>query len=332
MPAPASAATSEARRPADSSGGLLAEYQRWLAGRGRGNRCYRDAAAKFLRRWPDPQAFSLEPLDIRLAPDQSTRPFITFLLLHDLLRPGYDYLVARKFAALVELSAGTRLHPDLEGFLHAAGELGFSEHVRSRAAERVLTRLLIQTGRTLHQLRVTDLHELQDAFRSRAQARNRSWVNDRGFLHAAWTVLFHVGVVEVTPPNRRRHDHTDHAHHFGAVPGWLAPRLQDYLDTIRGTHARSTLDGIAIRLAHFGRHLADVDPHLATLAQLDRQRHIETYPAAVAIAHRIRGGQPISAGEQRSRIITLGRFLADITEWGWPDAPARRLVFARLRA
>ena len=35
------------------------------------------------------------------------------------------------------------------------------------------------------------------------------------------------------------------------------------------------------------------------------------------------------AGEQRNRIITLGRFLADIAEWEWPDAPARRLVFTR---
>ena len=29
------------------------------------------------------------------------------------------------------------------------------------------------------------------------------------------------------------------------------------------------------------------------------------------------------------RIVTLGRFLGDICEWGWPDAPARRLVFPR---
>jgi integrase len=310
-------------------GGLLEEYEGWLAQRGRGNRCFTDGAGGFLRRWPTPQDFAAEPLEVMLAADQHTRPFITFLLLHDLLRPGYDYLVSRKFAALVELARGTRLEPDLDGFVQAAADLGFSQHIRSRAAERVVARLLIQTGRRLHEFTTGDLAELETAFLARGERRGTDWRNDRGFLHAAWTVLFHLGVVQVTPPNRRRHDHTDHAHHFGGVPAWLAARLQNYATALTGTHAPSTLDGIAIRLAHFGRHLTAIDPALDSLANLDRQRHIETYLAAVATARAMRGGQQISAGEQRNRIITLGRFLADITEWGWPDAPVRRLVFSR---
>lgn len=331
MPAPASVAADTAPRfgPAVHSGRLLGDYRAWLAGRGRGNRCYYDAAARFLARWASPQAFAAQRLPVMLAADAATRPFITFLLLHDLLRPGYDYLVARKFASLVDLARGTRLEPDLTGFQRAAAGLGFSTLVQSRAAERVLARLLIQTGRPMRQLTTADLTALSQAFAAHAQRCDRDWDNDRGFLHAAWAVLFHLGILPVTPPNRRRRDHTDHSHHFGGVPGWLAARLGDYTAVLAGTHATSTRDGIAIRLAHFGRHLATVDPGLSTLAGLDRQRHIETYLAAVAAAGRLRGGQPISIGEQRNRIITLGRFLADITEWGWPDAPPRRLVFAR---
>ena len=264
-----------------------------------------------------------------LAQDRHTRPFITFLLLHDLLRPGYDYLAGRKFAGLIDLARGSRLEQDLDGFQQAAAELGFSPHVCSRAAERVIARLLIQTGRRLHDLTAGDLREAEAAFRERGERRGRDWSNDRGFLHAAWTVLFHLGIIEVTPPNRRRHEHAGHAHHFGGVPAWLAARLEDYATAVSGTHEDSTMDGIAIRLAHFGRHLAAADPGLDSLAGLDRQRHIETYLAAVATARASRGGQPISAGEQRNRVITLGRFLADITEWQWPDAPARRLVFTR---
>jgi hypothetical protein len=333
MPALASAARAEAARPSGpgitgpaAPEVLLGEYASWLARRGRGNRCFADGAAGFLRRWPDPQAFAAEPLEVMLAQDQHTRPFITFLLLHDLLRPGYDYLAGRKFAALTELARGTRLEPDLDGFVRAATELGFSWHVCSRAAERVLARLMIQTGRCLHDLTVDDLREVEAAFRSRGERRGQDWSNDRGFLHAAWTVLFHLGVVELTPPSRRRHGH---ARHFGGVPVWLATRLQDYTTALSGTHERSTMDGIAIRLAHFGRHLAETDPGLDSLASLDRQRHIETYLAAVATARATRGGQLISAGEQRNRIITLSRVLTDITEWCWPDAPARRLVFTR---
>ena len=107
MPAPASAASAEP--PAPDPEALLSQYAAWLAARGRGNRCFADGAAGFLRRWPDPRSFAAEPLEIMLAQDQQTRPFITFLLLHDLLRPGYGYLVNRKFASLVELARGTRM-------------------------------------------------------------------------------------------------------------------------------------------------------------------------------------------------------------------------------
>jgi hypothetical protein len=328
MPALANARAERGRATPDRAA-LLADYETWLAGRGRGSRCYRDAAAAFLNRWPQLEWWVREPLPRQLAADSATRPFITFLLLHDQLRPGYDYLVTRKFAALLELARGSRLQQDLDGFIAAAAQLGFSAHIQTRAAERVITRLLIHTGRGLHELTVIDLGELETAFEQRARTRRADWANDRVLLHAAWAVLFHLGIVALTPPNRRRHDHTDHAHHFGGVPAWLAKRLQDYTQVLIGTHANSTRDGIAIRLAHFGRHLAIADPTLDTLADLQRQQHIETYLSATATARAMRGGQPISVGEQRNRIITLSRFLTDITEWGWPDAPTRRLVFSR---
>jgi len=331
-PARSSAHRGEPARPLRTVRGrdaLLAAYAAWLAGRGRGCRSLRDGARAFLDRWPEPQSFVAEPLDVQLACDQHLRPFITFLLLSDRLRPGYDYLVHRKFASLVELASGTRLESDLVGFVRAAAELGFSAHVRTRAAERVICRLLIQTGRGMRALSVEDLHELDAAFRARAQVKNVGADNDLGYLHAAWAVLYHLQIVAVTPPNRRRREHADTAHHFGGVPGWLAERLLIYTERLRGTHRPSTISGIAIRLAHFGRFLAVCDPSLCSLAGLERQRHIEPYLNAVAVATVHGTDRTISVGEQRNRIITLGRFLGDICEWGWLDAPARRLVFPR---
>jgi integrase len=331
-PARSSAPGAEPARPLRAVAGrdaLLAAYRAWLAGRGRGCRSFRDGARAFLDRWAEPQTFASEPLDVQLACDQHVRPFITFLLLTDRLRPGYDYLAHRKFASLTKLAAGSRLEGDLAGFQQAASELGFSEHVRTRAAERVICRLLIQTGRGMRELSVEDLRELEAAFRARAEAKEVSPDNDLGFLHAAWAVLYHLGIVTVTPPNRRRGDHADASHHFGGVPAWLAGWLLTYTEVLRGTHRRSTIHGIAVRLAHFGRVLVDCDPDLESLAGLERQRHIEPYLTAVADATAQGTDRVISVGEQRNRIITLGRFLADICEWGWPDAPQRRLVFPR---
>ena len=98
---------------------------------------------------------------------------------------------------------------------------------------------------------------------------------------------------------------------------------------MHATLVRSTVQGAACELAHFGRFLARHDPGLASLALLDRQRHIEPYLNQVAAAVNHRTGQPIAASTAKARIQTVGSFLDAIAEWGWPEAPARRLIFAR---
>jgi integrase len=102
-----------------------------------------------------------------------------------------------------------------------------------------------------------------------------------------------------------------------------------YLECCLVTRVRATVEGIAACLAHFGRHLAAVDPDLGSLADLDRQRHFEPYVAAVVRARHPRTGAPLAVSERRSCILTLERMLADITEWGWQEAPPRQLVFPR---
>jgi len=86
---------------------------------------------------------------------------------------------------------------------------------------------------------------------------------------------------------------------------------------------------MAGRLGRFARFLAACDPALDSLAGLDRQRHIEPYLAAVAAARNPRTGTVLSASERRSRVLTVGRMIDDIIEWGWHEAPPRRLIFAR---
>lgn len=102
-----------------------------------------------------------------------------------------------------------------------------------------------------------------------------------------------------------------------------------YCECAAGTRTRTTTSHIASRLAHFARFLAGHDPDLASLAELDRQRHIEPFLAAVATARHPHTGAVLSASERRSRILTVGRMIDDVIEWGWVEAPSRRLVFSR---
>ena len=89
----------------------------------------RSAARTFLRRWPDPQAWAGEPLEVRLTASHPTRSFVMFLMLAGHLRPGYDYLIRRKlpvFSALKQhpdhqLRASARCNSDEPGVVFVVG-------------------------------------------------------------------------------------------------------------------------------------------------------------------------------------------------------------------
>lgn len=306
---------------------LLAAYVAYLAATQRRSRFSPQAARGFLWRWPDPQAWAAEPLDVRLAAGANTRPFLTFLMLQGHLRPGYDYLVARKLPSLWREVPHSALSADLERFSSAAAVLGFSERVRCGIGSQVVARLLIQTGRPLDRIRSADLDELAAACEQRASRTGKGWRHYSSALHAGRQVLYHLGVLAEPPLNVHTLLRQSFERRMADVPVALRASFVAYLDRLTGTHARSTVTGTATRLAHFGRFLAAADPGLMSLADLDRQRHIEPYITSVAEARSGRGGAPLSASERRARILAISCFLNDIAEWGWDEAPMRRLVF-----
>jgi integrase len=286
------------------------------------------AARAFLRRWPDPQAWAAEPLEVRLAVPDSARSFVMFLLMAGYLRPGYDWLVRRKLTSFWRELPHSPMAADVDRFLAAATELGFTERTRLAVGSQILGRLLIQTGRRLDQLADTDLEQLLDACRQR-QRRDQTALSRHysGAAHAARQVLFHLGVLTAPPRNAGTLLRQSFQERMREATDALRPTFVAYLDRLTATHSRGTVTGTASRLNNFAGHLAAVDPGLPSLAGLDRRRHIETYLTATAAAVNSRTGAPLSATERRSRVLAVHCLLNDIAEWGWPQAPRRRLVF-----
>ncbi|WP_219420363.1 tyrosine-type recombinase/integrase, partial [Pseudonocardia nigra] len=307
---------------------LVTDYEAWLAGDGRGSRCYRDAAWAFLGRWPDPASFAPEPLATQLQLTSAQRPFLTYLMLHGRCRPGYPYLAHRKIGGLLAAAAHSPLASGVARFTAAATELDYSGHIVRRAAERVVVRLLIQTGRPLSGLAAADIEELAAAFRACAETKGNasSWANDRGLVCAAHRVLFHLGVLPDPPADPRRRPGP--AGHYSGVAEPLRALLLAYCNQAAATRAPATVKAIASHLAGFGRFLSACDPPATDLAALDRRAHIEPWLAALAAA-RHPDGRAHSIGHRRGQILTVRQFLAEIIEWGWPAAPTRTLIFAR---
>jgi site-specific recombinase XerD len=305
-------------------------YLDCLAARGVGNKTFDSGARCFLARYPDPQEWAGLPLEQRLA---STRPHLqpvlNFLMLHGHLRPGYDYLLDRKLTAVLREAATSPLGPDLSRFLAGAQALGYSERARTGMASQIAVRMLIQTGRGLAALADADFDEFGQAITEREQRVGCELKHYHGALYAARAVAYHLGAPAEPAPKRSTLGRWSWERHLDGVSDQVRKPMTAYLERLAGTLARSSVQGAASELAHFGRFLARHDPDLATLALLDRQRHIEPYLNEVAAAINHRTGTPIAASTAKQRIQTVGSFLDAITEWGWPETPGRRLIFPR---
>lgn len=114
---------------------------------------------------------------------------------------------------------------------------------------------------------------------------------------------------------------------MAAAPPALQPRLVDYLHRKAATCKIKTVSSLATRLAGFGAFLTSIDPHLESLADLDRCRHIEPFLISLTTACNSVTGAPITIADQARRVNAVANFLTKISEWGWPDAPPHRLLF-----
>ena len=305
-------------------------YRDCLAARSVGNKTFDSGARCFLARFPEPQAWADLPLEQRLAGTRpQLQPLLNFLMLHRHLRPGYDYLLERKFTAIVREAAASPLGGGLARFLAGAEALGYSERARAGMSSQIAVRMLIQTGRSLAELAGADFDAFGQAISEREERLGRELAHYHGALYASRAVVYHLGAPAEPVPKRCTLGRWSWERHLDGVTDQVRKPMTAYLERLQGTLARSSVQGNASELAHFGRFLARHDPGLASLALLDRQQHIEPYLNEVAAAVNHRTGTPIAASTAKARILTVGSFLDAITEWGWPEAPPRRLIFPR---
>jgi site-specific recombinase XerD len=100
----------------------------------------------------------------------------------------------------------------------------------------------------------------------------------------------------------------------------LHETLKRYLE-VRGTTLRfSTLRGYRENILSLIRFLRSEHPGIDRFSRLERQ-HIEGWLQLLA-----RGPRPLKNDTRRERIRNLLRFLEDLSEWGWPEAPPAGII------
>lgn len=119
-----------------------------------------------------------------------------------------------------------------------------------------------------------------------------------------------------------------------ARPGWeqihahapvLATTFSDYLDQIAVSLRPTTIDAADSDLLRFARFLHDCHPELTCVRDIAR-RHIEAFKIDLVTAP-TRLGTPPKTATVRRCLTMVRMFFTRITEWDWPDAPARVPMF-----
>lgn len=262
--------------------------------------------------------------------DRNEFRFLTFLLLHGHVRPGYDYLFAHKFTTMVHKAPATPYGKALALAAECAGNLGFNKGCIARFIPRVVLRLLIQTGKALEQLTYQDLAAFRQAADRYAAATGRSVRHYTLFFHAVENVLYHLGIL--AKPAVCRNSHTSSwAERLAEVPQPGFKRtMVAFVEKLTTTHRRTTVLGYCHSFRLFARFLFQHAPSVTELSQLDRQRHIE--PWLIWNAERVCRGQrsqtrPVSQSDKKSAVLEIKCFLDQIAEWGWAESLPRTLVF-----
>lgn len=303
---------------------IHAEYLAYLHDSGRGNTAYYSAARTFFAKWPNVHQWSAQSLQLRLAATAATRPIITFLMLHHGLRPGYDYLLERKFSSIWREINASPIAVELDQFMVAASQLGFTERVRFATGSQVPARLLIQTGKPLRQLTLDDLEAFKTACADRQHRTGKGHRHYLSGISNTQRVLFHLGVVDELPTAGGP---VPFAVRLAAVQPQLRDTMVAYLQRKQATCQPKTVSSIATRMMHFGVFVTKIDPDLQSVADLDRRIHIEPYLSDMVHATNPQTGQPVTVTDQARRVLAVMRFLTEINEWDWPEAPPRRLVY-----
>ena len=118
-----------------------------------------------------------------------------------------------------------------------------------------------------------------------------------------------------------------------SVTGWdpITPLYRAnalrYVEQVRLSLRPSTVRHIEQHLRVFGTWLAAHHPDIDSCAELERH-HIEAFKTWLGTRPSARTGKPLARTTIKEHLINLGCFFERTTDWGYPDAPTRPLLFS----
>ena len=290
------------------------------------------AARRFLERHPDLDVWMSGPMPQRLADvsgSSSMWPLVTFALISTRAQADAEFLLTKGFGHSMRRWV-TGLYPNEARLLHAAaGRINISTFQADAFIAEGLAFAIAFTGKTPATLTQADLDRCVTAVRDSTAGTPAIRKSLASKLFGVRKLLFEAGLVDCPPAHRRMGGPLTRQGRLAAI---AAPEVRDtllaYLDARAAVLRPKTIEKLTSALGVFGEFLTNDFPEVVSIDKLDRH-HIEAFLSwtATRSCRNYHGDRPVGPFVAAHAAIVLRGFLDDITEWGWPQAPARRLVF-----
>jgi integrase len=291
------------------------------------------AAQRFLADHPDLAEWMALPVERRLedlARSPDAWPLVAFALISTRLRSDAEFLLRKGFGHSMRRWV-TGLYPHETHLLReAAPRIGVSPGQVDACIAEALAFVIALTAKTPDRLDDKDLDRCLEAIKASTVTTAPMRRSRTGKVFGLRKLLFEAGLADCPPARRRVGGPLTRKQRLAPI---AAPQIREtllaYLDARSAVLRPKTISKLASALAIFGEFLTAEFPELTTVAAIER-RHVQAFLTWTATreCRNYYRGRTVGPFVTAHAAIVLRGFFDDITEWGWPQAPTRRLLFA----
>lgn len=321
---------------------MVTEYMAYMAAAGYSVNPYtvadrRSGAWRFLAKFPDPRTWLSLPVDEQLSCLPEERRLMHYLFLRHIFPVPATYILLAR-PRLADMGSRLMERDTYDRFHGMACRLGYNESGIRRQFQSLLC-LMAWAQKPLHALTIADLAAFTDDLKLAHQKIEGRWHGShvKEGLPAAWynhllgmrNVLYHLGIFPQKTLDRPKG--LTFEEQWKQVPPRIKDTVARYLQQITFCFRLGTVKQERSRLFHFFSWLATTMPEIKSVNEI-RREHIEAFKEYLhwlpphPRLHRP-PGTTLSPVSRHKILCGLYYFLQRITEWGWPDAPNRPLMF-----
>ena len=294
---------------------------------------FEQAAKRFLDKFPDPQEWVTLSVEEQYRCDHKERSFVHYLILRRLLPMPLAYMLTPK-PRFYQMATRLMERETFQHYKMAAQRLGYKEqNIREQFC--ALLCLMTWAQKSIEALTLNDLdtfiQELRIAFlsvkRPRRIIKNGLPARWNSQLNSLRNVLYHMGIIPHLTRSTRR---TNFEKQWKDIPSGISAPVRRYLQQMGLSLRPDSAYQEKTRLFRFFSWLASTNPDVTRIEHIQRY-HIEAFKEYIRWAplqHKSNGpGDVLCSSTRYHFLAALYYFFIRISEWQWPEAPKRVLVF-----